>query len=164
MSERMPGGVSSPLERRPATSSRLLPSVDPQDRRQDGHPTPGPDQMACYGEWFETAKRTRGLVAELEALSLRAGERTEDWPRDSRRGRYGTWGTLPRRLRPDDPGVTGQGVREEAASAERGAENTPGDDGARRAEVLLDGPPTVRYSSKCSQDRRQFRRRSGSPS
>ncbi|MBA2319004.1 MAG: hypothetical protein H0V93_14680 [Euzebyales bacterium] len=33
-----------------------------------------------YQPWFDNARRLRELVAELEALSLRAAERAEGWP------------------------------------------------------------------------------------
>ena len=39
-----------------------------------------PDQLERYQPWFHNARRLRELVAELEALSLRAAERAEGWP------------------------------------------------------------------------------------
>jgi hypothetical protein len=39
-----------------------------------------PDQLQRYQPWFDNARRLRELSAELEALSLRAAERAEDWP------------------------------------------------------------------------------------
>src|SRR5487761_1722627 len=37
------------------------------------------DQLERYGPWFDNARRLRQLVAELEALSLRAAEHAEGW-------------------------------------------------------------------------------------
>lgn len=38
-----------------------------------------PDQLKRYQPWFDNARRLRELIAELEALSLRAAERAEGW-------------------------------------------------------------------------------------
>jgi hypothetical protein len=37
------------------------------------------EQMARYGAWFAEAKRLRGVLSDLEALSLQIAERREDW-------------------------------------------------------------------------------------
>lgn len=37
------------------------------------------EQLARYGAWFGEAQRLRGLLNELEDLSLRLAERAEDW-------------------------------------------------------------------------------------
>lgn len=37
------------------------------------------DQLERYAPWFDNARRLRQLVAELEALSLRAAEHAEGW-------------------------------------------------------------------------------------
>lgn len=37
------------------------------------------EQLARYGGWFEQARQLRGLIGELETLSLRVAERTEGW-------------------------------------------------------------------------------------
>ena len=42
------------------------------------------EQIARYGQWFTEAQRLRGLLSELEALSLQVAERGEDWTRKSR--------------------------------------------------------------------------------
>ncbi len=34
-----------------------------------------PDQVGLYGPWFEEAQRLRGLLSELETLSLRIAQR-----------------------------------------------------------------------------------------
>lgn len=39
----------------------------------------GAEQMERYREWFDTAKRLRALLAELEARSLEIAESTEHW-------------------------------------------------------------------------------------
>jgi hypothetical protein len=46
-----------------------LPPVDPQDKRQDRHPGPVHDQLADYQPWFDSQRRLRELIAELETLS-----------------------------------------------------------------------------------------------
>lgn len=42
------------------------------------------EQMARYGGWFAEAKRLRGVLNELEALSLGIAERREEWTGKSR--------------------------------------------------------------------------------
>jgi len=37
------------------------------------------EQMARYGEWFDSAKRIRAAANDLEALSLEIAESTEGW-------------------------------------------------------------------------------------
>jgi hypothetical protein len=37
------------------------------------------EQLARYEPWFTNARRLRELLTQLEALSLRVAERTEDW-------------------------------------------------------------------------------------
>ena len=39
------------------------------------------EQLGRYQPWFDNARRLRELIAELEALSLRAAEQTEHWNR-----------------------------------------------------------------------------------
>jgi len=40
------------------------------------------EQYERYGPWFESARRLRELLAELETLSLQAANETEGWPAD----------------------------------------------------------------------------------
>ena len=55
------------------------------------------EQLQRYGGWFEEAKRLRGLLAELETLSLRMAERAEEWdcqaPPTGHRARRGAGGS-----------------------------------------------------------------------
>ncbi len=37
------------------------------------------EQLERYEDWFANARRVRGLLTELEALSLRIAERAEGW-------------------------------------------------------------------------------------
>jgi hypothetical protein len=37
------------------------------------------EQLGSYGPWFAEAQRLRGLLSELEELSLRLASRGEDW-------------------------------------------------------------------------------------
>jgi len=43
-----------------------------------------PQQYERYAPWFENARLLRELLAELEALSLRAAHEAEGWPPDDR--------------------------------------------------------------------------------
>lgn len=43
-----------------------------------------PAQLARYQDWFANAKRARGLLDQLERLSLAIAEDTEGWPGNPR--------------------------------------------------------------------------------
>ncbi|MGH3263416.1 MAG: hypothetical protein ACRDNS_15645 [Trebonia sp.] len=54
--------------------------MDPQDRRQDRHPSANPRELAEYQPLFDKAKRLRALLADPQDLTLEiiaAGSRQE---------------------------------------------------------------------------------------
>ena len=63
----------------PAT--RPLPSVDPQEERENATRILSDDQFADYAPWFDNHKRLRELITELEALSLAIAENDPRWNR-----------------------------------------------------------------------------------
>ena len=44
--------------------------MDPQDRRQNRHPTPTEAELTAWQPLFDNAKKTRALLAELQDLTL----------------------------------------------------------------------------------------------
>jgi hypothetical protein len=55
--------------------------LDPQEKRQDRHPHPHRRPGRRLRPWFDSHRRLRELIAELEALSLDIAESDPRWNR-----------------------------------------------------------------------------------